>query len=108
MLFPPSPQKKVSKNCTLSRALVATARLSFTKIGIAIHLEFDEPDGTKFNIDVDVSPPTIPVTNVDQYGGDNKKKREWLEKNRLLDDLEFFRNKKVTDLRIHYTEGGVL
>ena len=84
------PDHKETCNCRV----FSSPSISFTKIGIAIHLEFDEPDGTKFNLDVDVSPPTIPVTNVDQYEGDNKKKREWLEKNRSLDDSDFLEIKK--------------
>ena len=56
--------------------------MSFTKIGLAMSLKFDEPDGSQFNIDVDVSPPTIPVINNDWYNGSNKKKKEWLEKHR--------------------------
>ena len=47
-----------------------------------MHCEFDEPDGSKMNFDVDVSPPTIPVRYIDKYNGSNKKKRLWLEKNR--------------------------
>ena len=55
---------------------------SITKIGIALHLEFDEPDGTKLNLDVDVSPPTIPVRNIKEYDGNNQMKRKWLERYR--------------------------
>ena len=50
-------------------------------------MEFDEPDGTKFNLDVDVSPPTIPVLNADYYDGNNVMKRKWLEENRPVNWL---------------------
>ena len=54
------------------------------KIGVALHLEFDEPDepNGKLNLDVDVSPPTIPVRFIENYDGNNEKKRRWLERHR--------------------------
>ena len=65
--------------------------MSFTKIGLTMSLEFNEPDGSKFNLDVDVSPPTIPVRNKDAFDGSNKKKREWLEKHRPVNWLPEWR-----------------
>ena len=56
--------------------------LTFTKIGIVLHLQFIEPDKTLINLDVDVSPPSIPVQNINKYDGCNQKKRQWLEKYR--------------------------
>ena len=70
-------------------------------------MEFDEPDGTKFNLDVDVSPPTIPVIlsydgtwnyshsesddgdwkRFEDYDGNNEQKRRWLEENRPVNWL---------------------
>ena len=73
-----NPQHKESCNCRV----FTSPCMSFTKIGLAMSLKFDEPDGSQFNIDVDVSPPTIPVINNDWYNGSNKKKKEWLEKHR--------------------------
>ena len=51
-------------------------------------MEFDEPDGTKFNLDVDVSPPTIPVEYIEYYDGNNEDKRKWLEKKRPVNWLK--------------------
>ena len=65
--------------------------MSFTKIGIGLHIEFHEPDGTKINLDVDVSPPTIPVKNVENYDGSNKRKRQWLEKHRPVNWISEWR-----------------
>ena len=31
-------------------------------------------------LDIDLSPPSIPVRNVNDYDGSNQKKRDWLEK----------------------------
>ena len=49
-------------------------------------MEFVEPDGSLFNIDVDVTPPSIPVWNdgPKDFNGSNKKKRQHLEKHRPL------------------------
>ena len=71
--------------------------LTYTKIGVALHLEFHDPEG-KFNLDVDVSPPTIPVTNVDEYEGSNEKKRAWLLKHRPVDWLiEWWKSPDMSD-----------
>ena len=56
--------------------------LSFSKIGIVLHLIFQEKDAP-FIIDVDVNPPTIPsIKNVQDFNGSNRMKRFWLNKNR--------------------------
>jgi len=69
--------------------------LSWSKIGVVLHLEFVNDDGTVLNLDVDVSPPSIPVSRGktwDRYGrvngeplfdGSNAAKRAWLEKMRM-------------------------
>ena len=56
-----------------------------------MHFEFEEDDGTKINLDVDVSPPTIPVKNVENFNGSNKSKREWLEKHRPVNWISEWR-----------------
>ena len=58
--------------------------LTFSKIGVVLHLVYREEDKSikPFIIDVDVNPPTIPVTNVKHFNGSNKLKRMWLKKNR--------------------------
>ena len=35
--------------------------LTYSKIGLALHMEFIEDDGSKINLDVDINPPTLPV-----------------------------------------------
>ena len=48
-----------------------------------MHLQFTNPDGSlEMNLDVDVSPPSLPVGNIDDYDGSNTKKRAWLLKHR--------------------------
>ena len=57
--------------------------LTYSKIGVVLHLCFQEKDQRKpFVIDVDVNPPTIPIENVKNFNGSNKMKRLWLKKNR--------------------------
>ena len=46
--------------------------ISYSKIGIVLHLQYEEPDGSFLNLDVDVSPPSLPVKNIDKYNGSNK------------------------------------
>ena len=46
--------------------------ITYSKIGIVMHLQYQEPDGTFLNLDVDVSPPSIPVKNIDKFNGSNK------------------------------------
>ena len=47
-----NPEHKENCDCRV----FTSPCMSFTKIGLAMSLEFDEPDGTKLNLDVDVSP----------------------------------------------------
>ena len=82
-----NPEHKESCDCRV----FTSPCMSFTKIGLAMSLEFDEPDGSKLNLDVDVSPPTIPVRNNEKYDGSNKKKREWLEKHRPVNWISEWR-----------------
>ena len=35
--------------------------LTYSKIGLALHTEFSEGDGSKINLDIDINPPTLPV-----------------------------------------------
>ena len=76
--------------------------LSFTKIGLVLHLEFVNEDGSVLNMDVDVNPPSFPVSNrryddgksvnigkfhaVEEtdYDGSNTKKKDYLAKNRQV------------------------
>ena len=70
--------------------------LSYSKIGLVLHLEFVNQDGSLLNLDVDINPPSFPVSNrryniytqstkVEEerdYDGSNTAKRAWLEKHR--------------------------
>ena len=68
------------ENCSCRN--YSSPSLTYTKIGVVLHLQFQEPDGSLFNLDVDVNPPTIHVNNVNQFNGSNKMKRKWLLENR--------------------------
>ena len=54
--------------------------LTFSKIGLVLHLEFKQDDGTCLNLDVDVNPGAIPYKS--SFDGSNKNKRKRLEKER--------------------------
>ena len=67
--------------------------LSYSKIGLVLHLEFVNSDGSILNLDVDINPPSFPVskggykrgkTLVEDpdYDGGNTDKRAWLEQHR--------------------------
>ena len=67
--------------------------LSYSKIGLVLHLEFVNSDGSLLNLDVDINPPSFPVskggykrgkTLVEDpdYDGGNTDKRSWLEQHR--------------------------
>ena len=59
--------------------------ISFSKIGVVLHLEFCGDDGTpELNLDIDVSPPSLYVNNED-YDGNNLEKRAWLLRERPVD-----------------------
>ena len=70
--------------------------LSWSKIGVVLHLEFVNDDGSVLNLDVDVSPPSIQVSRGKERGwrgrvtgegplfdGSNAAKRAWLEQMRM-------------------------
>ena len=65
--------------------------LSFSKIGLALHLEFTQPGGDLLNLDIDINPPALPVSRTYNYksheydaefDGRNVMKRERLERER--------------------------
>ena len=74
------PKYKEKCNCDVYNE----PSLTFSKIGVVLHLVYREEDKSikPFIIDVDVNPPTIPVTNVKLFNGSNKMKRMWLKKNK--------------------------
>ena len=69
--------------------------LTWSKIGVVLHLEFVNDDGSVLNLDVDVSPPSIPLSTGSKknrwgdyehepvFDGSNEDKRAWLEKMRM-------------------------
>ena len=73
-----NPQYEENCNCKE----FSSPCLTFSKIGVVLHLQFQEPDGSVFNLDADVNPPTIPVTNIDKFNGSNEMKRKWILENR--------------------------
>ena len=73
--------------------------MSYSKIGLVLHLEFNNKDGSVLNLDVDINPPQFPVSKrrykdkekeyswypvleEPDFDGSNKHKRAWLEKHR--------------------------
>ena len=64
--------------------------LSYSKIGLVLHLQFVIEDGSLLNLDIDVNPPSFPVSNrrykdwfgdvkeEPDYDGSNCAKRAWL------------------------------
>ena len=78
--------------------------ISYSKIGLVLHFEFDNKDGSKFNLDVDVCPPTFPISSrmyrkkrfpsflevikEPSFDGSNQEKRAWLERNRPVNWIE--------------------
>ena len=69
--------------------------MSYSKIGLVLHLEFANKDGSVLNLDVDINPPQFPVSKrrykeyswdpvkeEPDFDGSNKHKRAWLEKHR--------------------------
>ena len=70
--------------------------MSYSKIGLVLHLEFKNKDGSVLNLDVDINPPQFPVSKRryqeyrfpyhviedPDFDGSNKHKRAWLEKHR--------------------------
>ena len=73
--------------------------MSYSKIGLVLHLEFNNKDGSVLNLDVDINPPQFPVSKRrykyeerdlywdpvledPDFDGSNKHKRAWLEQHR--------------------------
>ena len=61
--------------------------LTFSKIGLVLHLEFTQPGGDLLNLDIDISPPALPVSRgyrdrTGEFDGRNVQKRERLERER--------------------------
>ena len=70
--------------------------MSYSKIGLVLHLQFAQEDGSILNLDVDVNPPSFSVSKrryrvshkkltpieEPEYDGSNFDKRAWLENHR--------------------------
>ena len=88
--------------------------LSYSKIGLVLHLEFANEDGPPLNLDIDVNPPSFPVCNrryyddkytdnfnvVEEpdYDGSNTDKRSWLERHRPVGwKTEWLKSEDMSD-----------
>ena len=60
--------------------------MSYSKIGAALHLEFQEEDGTTFNIDCDLNVPTVPCGT--EYDGDIRPIEEYLQREKPVNWVE--------------------
>ena len=56
--------------------------MAYSKIGLVLHLEFKQEDGTHLNLDIDVCSPSLPFSNDKDFDGSNTKKRAKLERER--------------------------
>ena len=73
--------------------------LCHSKIGAVLHLQWTEPDGTFYNIDVDINCPNLPITtpyngfiNVEQDFLSTNRPERWLEEYKKLEDMSAVRN----------------
>ena len=57
-------------------------------------------------MDVDVSPPTIAVSNIDKYDGSNRKKRQWLERHRPINWVPEWYKSHDMSAAVMYDEDG--
>ena len=83
--------------------------LSYSKIGLVLHLEFVNEDGSLLNLDIDVNPPSFPVSKrrykkygwVEEepdYDGSNTLKRSWLERHRPVGwKTEWLKSEDMSD-----------
>ena len=70
---------------TCDRKVFTSPCLTFSKIGLVLHLEFKQPGGDLLNLDIDINPPALPVSRSeyeDEFDGRNVEKRERLERER--------------------------
>ena len=88
-------QPEYEENCNCEN--YTSPCLSFSKIGVVLHLEFVNEDNTVTYMDVDINPPSIPVSKrlyqeypqgpvieEEDYDGSNTDKRAWLEEHRPI------------------------
>ena len=84
--------------------------MSYSKIGLVLHLEFVNEDGSVLNLDVDINPPSFSVSNrrykdknsivVEEpdYDGSNTGKRAWLQRHRPVDwKTEWLKSEDMSD-----------
>ena len=62
--------------------------LTFSKVGLCLHLQFSK---INLNLDIDFVPPSLPTRNTDQYDGTVDKKRAYLERMMFVGWLEEWR-----------------
>ena len=89
--------KKLNQGCDCRE--YTSPSITFSKIGVVLHLEFcDEEGRPQLNLDVDISPPTLYVDNED-YDGNNVDKRAWLLRERPVDwRPEYRKSPDMTDV----------
>ena len=58
--------------------------LTFSKIGLVLHLQFRQKEGDMLNLDIDINPPSIPIweDKGNMFDGRNVLKRDRLERER--------------------------
>ena len=60
--------------------------LTHSKVGLCLHLQWSQ---FNINMDVDFSPPCLPVSNIDQYDGKIEKKRAFLERMKFIENMAY-------------------
>ena len=94
--------KNHQENCKCD--VYTSPPISYSKVGVVLHLEYTNEDGIKTNLDVDVPPPSVPISNSKDvhgneilYDGSNTQKRLWLEKNRPINWLpEWYKSEDMS------------
>ena len=86
--------------------------MSWTKIGVVMHLEFNNDDGSVLNFDIDICTPIVPVDKsvnslgqeTDYFDGRNELKRAWLERRRMPGWLpEWNKSMDMSDVSSRYS-----
>ena len=89
--------------------------LSYSKIGLVLHVKFEDEDGQPWHLDIDISPPALPVSKKRNrwyeeadFDGSNRAKREWLEKHRPVRwKEEWFKTEDLSDCLEEDTESSI-
>ena len=78
------PKHDDDEKCKCNCSSFTAPCITFSKIGLVLHLEFRQKDGTFLRLDIDINPPSIslPKKLLDDFDGSPTKKRAWLVKER--------------------------